>query len=115
MNKIIILCMAVLLPLILVPKAFCGESIDDVFDQFGKEYEALEPPTKGSSVRADYRIEQTAIASFYTAKILKLLAQQNQEISSKYDTMLQKYDQIIEQNKKIIELLSRLPEKQEKK
>ena len=115
MKSIIIFCMAFLLPLILTPKASFGESIDDVFDQFDKEYEALEPPSKGSSVRADYRIEQTAVASFYTAKILKLLAQQNQEISSKYDMMLQKDDQIIEQNNKIIELLSRLPEKQEKK
>ena len=115
MNKIIILCLAVLFPLVLAPKASCDESIDDVFDQFGKEYEALEPPSRGSSVRADYRIEQTAVASFYTAKILKLLAQQNRELSSKYDVMLEKYDQIIEQNKKIIDLLSRLPEKQEEK
>lgn len=115
MNRIIILCMVVLLPLILAPRTSWGESIDDVFDQFGKEYEALEPPSRGSSVRADYRIEQTAVASFYTAKMLKFLAQQNQEISSKYDMMLQKYDQIIEQNNKIIELLSRLPERQEKK
>ena len=105
--------MAALLPLILASKAPC-ESIDEVFDQFGQEYEALKPPATGSSIRADYRIEQTAVASFYTTKMLKLLVQQNQEIAVKYNTMLQKYDRIIEQNKKIIELLSRLPERQEK-
>lgn len=89
------------------------DSIDEISDQFMKEYEALKPPSETSSVHTDYKFDQTALASFYTIKVLKLLYEQNQQMVSKYDEMLQRYEKIIHQNEEIIKILSQI-EKQKK-
>ncbi|MBN1106444.1 MAG: hypothetical protein JXL84_23775 [Deltaproteobacteria bacterium] len=93
----------------LAPDAFC-QSADEVFEQFGRKYESLKPGP-GSSVTTDYKLEQTALAAFYTAKMLSLLSRQNQELLTKYEETSKKYDRIINQNEKIIELLTALTKK----
>ena len=98
---------------LILPQISFSESTDELSEQFVREYEALKPP-ETSSVRTDYKFEQTALATFQTAKLLQLMYNQNQEIISKYDEMLQKYDKIIEQNKEIIKILSNLKTNEEK-
>jgi hypothetical protein len=106
MKKILIMIILVSLMMLNHRFAFC-DPIDDLSDQFTKEYEALKPP-ESSSVRTDYKFEQTALATFYTIKVLKLMYEQNQHVVSKYDEMLQRYDKLIEQNEEIIKILSRM-------
>ncbi len=83
------------------------ESVDEIFDQFDQEFKSL-VPRKGSSVDTDYKFSQTALATFYSTKVLSLIYRQNQDMYTKYDEILSKYDRIIEQNERIIELLTTL-------
>ncbi|RJR44809.1 MAG: hypothetical protein C4576_12870 [Desulfobacteraceae bacterium] len=85
-----------------------AQSLDDTFDEFSHRFQALKPPP-GSSVRSDYKLDQTALASFYTAKMLTVISKQNQELIARYDEVSRKYDQMIKQNEKIIQLLSQKP------
>lgn len=89
--------------------AFC-DPMDDLIDQFEKEFEA-EKPVPYTSVRADYKQAQAALGSFYTTKTLSLIYKQNQTVVEKYDQLIAKYDQIIEQNQEIIRLLSVIAKK----
>ena len=91
---------------------FC-DSMEDMVDQFGKEYEAMRPSSPNSSVNTDYRTGQTALGVFYTIKTLRLMYSQNKEMMGKYDEMLIKYNEIIKQNKEIIQLLNLMVKKAE--
>ena len=86
------------------------DPVDDLIDQFGKEFEAVKPPPN-TSVNADYKLDQVALGAFYTTKTLSLIYKQNQAVMEKYDQLLVKYDKIIEQNKEIIKLLSIVAER----
>ncbi len=107
MKKIAVITTIISLTLFCHPNAF-SESMDEIEDQFSKEYEALKPPSESSSVRTDYKFDQTALATLYTTKMLRLMYNQNQQIISKYDDILQKYDKMIQQNEEVIKLLSDL-------
>ncbi|MBW2130225.1 MAG: hypothetical protein JRH13_12765, partial [Deltaproteobacteria bacterium] len=82
----------------------CNPEEGDSFEQFHRKYKSLEP-REGSSAGTDYLIGQTALATFYTTKMLNLIHEQNRQLLEKYDEAIEKYDLMIEQNKKIIELL----------
>jgi hypothetical protein len=87
-----------------------AQTLDDTFDEFNHRFQALRPPP-GSSVHSDYKLDQAALASFYTARILTIISKQNQELIARYDDVSRKYDQMIKQNEKIIQLLSQKPGK----
>ncbi len=89
------------------PQITLGQSIDEINEQYNKDYEALKPPSNSSSVRTDYVFEQTALSTMQTAKLLKMIYEQNREMLSKYDGVLEKFDEIIRQNNEIIKLLSK--------
>jgi hypothetical protein len=109
-----VLLMAVLFfNVILFSQITRGESIDEINDQYNKQYEVLKQPSDSSSVKTDYVFEQTALSTEQTAKILKLIYEQNREMLSKYDNALKKYDEIIRQNNEIIKLLSNKDSKDE--
>lgn len=105
----VILCVVATAVFLPTPWAHC-QSADEVFEQLGQKYNSLKPP-EGSSVGSDYMLKQTALASFYTAKMLSLISRQNQEMISRYDEVSKKYDRMITQNEKIIELLTALTKK----
>jgi len=88
-----------------------AESMDELIDSLDKQYEEL-VPAPYSSVNTDYKLSQVALGSLYTTKALNLLYKQNQEISKKYDTLIQKYDKVIDQNDEIIRLLTVISEKE---
>jgi len=83
-----------------------GDPLDDLLDEFNKDYNAIKPPSEYSSVNSDYKLGQAALGTLYTTKALGLLYRQNQELLAKYDEMLRKYDEVIRQNKEIIRILS---------
>lgn len=89
-----------------LPMGVWADPMDDLIERFTHEYEAIEPPSRYSSVRSDYKLGQAALGTFYTTQTLGLLYRQNQQLLEKYDEMLLKYDQIIQQNKEIIRILS---------
>jgi hypothetical protein len=97
---------------LLVPQTAVSQSAEELLSQFDQEYESLQPPAEGSSVSADYKIRQTALATSYSTRILGLLYRQNMETAQKYDEMLQKYEEIIRQNEQIIEILSTIVKSQ---
>ncbi|HIE53565.1 MAG TPA: hypothetical protein EYP90_00020 [Chromatiaceae bacterium] len=88
-----------------------GDPLEELLEEFEKQYEATRPPSPYSSVNSDYKLRQAALGTFYTTKAIGLLYRQNQELMSKYNEMLKKYDQIIEQNKEIIRILSTIAKK----
>lgn len=90
------------------------DPVDELLDQFGKDYEAVKPPSPTSSVNTDYKLGQAALGAYYTTKTLGLMYKQNAELMAKYDEMIQKYDKLIEQNKEVIRLLSILAKKEQK-
>lgn len=106
------LALGAVLLLLIVPQIAASQSAEELLSQFDQEYDSLQPPAEGSSVSADYKIRQTALATSTTAKILGLLYRQNVETSHKYDEMLQKYEEIIRQNEQIIEILSTIVKNQ---
>jgi len=85
-----------------------ADPMDDLLEQFGKEYEEVKPRSQYSSVKTDYLLEQTAFGIYYTTKSLSLIYGQNAQMMGKYDELLAKYNQVIEQNREIIRLLSRI-------
>jgi len=112
MKKTLVISILVSLIMFCAQTAF-SQSIDELTEQFEKEIESNKPPSETSSVGTDYIYKQTALATMYTTKMLKLMYEQNQEILSKYDEILQKYDEMIQQNNEIIKLLSELVKKDE--
>jgi len=100
---------------IVSPKITLGQSIDEIDERYNKDYEALKPPSDSSSVRTDYVFEQTALSTMQTTKLLKLIYEQNREMLSRYDGVLDKFDEIIRQNNEIIKLLSKDVSKDESK
>jgi len=113
MKKILLI--SVFLQVMLFSQLTLGESIDEINDQYNKEYEAIRPSSGSRSVGTDYLFEQTALSTLQTTKVLKLIYEQNREILSKYDDALNKYDEIIRQNNEIIKLLSKDVSKDEGK
>jgi hypothetical protein len=111
--KTIFLTVGILALFILCPKFSHGASMDELTEQYNKQYEALKPPSTYSSVRSDYVFEQTALATQQTTKILELIYEQNREMISKYEAALNKFDEIIRQNSEIIKLLSKNGSKDE--
>ncbi len=87
-----------------------AQVLDDTFEEFNQRFQSLRPPP-GSSVRSDYKLDQAALASFYTARILTIISKQNQDLLARYDEVSKKYDHMIKQNEKIIQLLSQKPGK----
>jgi hypothetical protein len=112
-----ILFIIVVLFTLFIPPAQSGysASMDELTDQYNKQYDALKPPSNYSSVRSDYVFEQTALSTQQTTKILELIYEQNRQMLSRYDEMLNKYDEIIKQNNEIIKLLSKNGSKDETK
>jgi hypothetical protein len=104
--KAIFLIVGISAFLILCPKYSHCASMDELSEQYNKQYEALKPPAY-SSVRSDYVFEQTALATQQTTKILELIYEQNREMLSKYEETLNKFNEIIRQNNEIIKLLSK--------
>jgi hypothetical protein len=113
MKKLVIL-QVILAVLFVLPGYGNCDPLEDLMAQFGKEYNAEKPPSPYSSINSDYRLNQTALSSLYTTKVLGLVYRQNQQLIDKYDEMIQKYDRIIDQNDRIIELLSVIARKNEK-
>jgi len=113
--KTIYLIAGVFALFILCPRFSHGASMDELTEQYNKQYEALKPPSNYSSVRSDYVFEQTALATQQTTKILELIYEQNREMLSKYEETLNKFDEIIRQNNEIIKLLSKNGSKDEVK
>ena len=91
--------------------AFC-DPMDELIDQFEKEYEAKKPAPY-TTVGADYKQAQAALGASYTTKALGLIYKQNQTVVEKYDQLIQKYDQVIEQNQEIIRLLTVMAKEKE--
>ncbi|MBU0993998.1 MAG: hypothetical protein KJ737_16000 [Proteobacteria bacterium] len=91
-----------------------AESMDEMIDQLGREFDSLKPPPN-SSVNADYKLEQAALGTLYTAKAINKLFEQNQEMLEKYNEMLMKYNEMVEQNKEVIRLLSIIAKKEAEK
>lgn len=87
-----------------------AESIDEAFEEFSARFQTLRPPP-GSSVNADYKLDQAAMASFFSARMLALIGKQNEELLARYEETARKYDHMIRQNEKIIQLLSQKPGK----
>jgi hypothetical protein len=85
-----------------------AETIDDAFEEFSQRFQSLRPPP-GSSIHSDYKLEQAALGSYFSARMLALISKQNQELIARYDEIARKYDQMIKQNDKIIQLLSQKP------
>ena len=106
MKKILI-TVILILQVVLLSQTTIGESLDEIDEQYNREYEALKPTSNSSSVKTDYLFEQTALSTMQTTKLLKLICEQNKEMISKYDEALSKYDEIIRQNNEIIKLLSK--------
>jgi hypothetical protein len=92
-----------------------GESINEVDDQYNKQYDALKPSSTSSSVRTDYIFERIDLSTMQSAKVLRLIYEQNQEMLARYEDTLKKYDEIIRQNNEIIKLLSKGDSKGEDK
>ena len=105
--KKILLAVILFLQVISIPRFAPGQAIDEINEQYNKDYEALKPPSESSSVRTDYVFEQTALSTRQTTRLLELIYEQNREMLSKYDQVLSKYDDIIRQNNEIIKLLSK--------
>lgn len=104
MKKILIVLMVMLSPCIMNPSGH-AQSLDDAFEQFSLQFQTMKPPP-GSSINTDYKLEQSAFAGYYAARMLTLIGKQNQELLSRYDEMLRKYDLLLKQNERIIQLLS---------
>lgn len=113
MKRLSALLIGVLMGICWGGTGFC-DPLDELLDRFGKDYEAVKPPSSYSSVNSDYKLGQAALGAYYTTKTLGLIYKQNTELMSKYEQMIQKYDKVIEQNKEVIRLLSILAKKEEK-
>jgi hypothetical protein len=99
--------------LVLLMGSFDSASADpmqQLIDSLGSEFEALIPPPT-SSVGTDYPTRQAALGSYYTARSIGLLYEQNQEMLARQDALLTRYDQIIEQNRQIIAILQAISER----
>lgn len=110
MKKLLIIVSIQLFVLMILSSQSLSDSVETIVEQFGKKYNALNPPPN-SSVNTDYKQQQIALGSFYSVKIMEQIYNQNREIVQKNNQMLKKYDEIIQQNKELIRLLSILVKK----
>ncbi|MBW2018319.1 MAG: hypothetical protein JRJ01_16025 [Deltaproteobacteria bacterium] len=83
MNKKGILFLFIFFLPLLVLTVPCNPEEGDSFEQFHRKYKSLEP-REGSSAGTDYLIGQTALATFYTTKMLNLIHEQNRQLLEKY-------------------------------
>ncbi len=95
-------------------QVLAGDPLEELLEEFNKQYEAIKPPSQFSSVGSDYKLGQAALGTLYTTKAIGLLYKQNREILEKYNEMLRKYDKVIEQNREIIKILSQIAKNQER-
>lgn len=109
MKKILFILICITFMAATVPGGH-AESIDEAFEEFSSRFQSLKPPP-GSSINSDYKLEQSALASFFSARMLALISKQNQELLARSDEIARKYDQMIKQNEKIIQLLTQKPGK----
>ncbi len=100
----------VLLCVLGCPSTLFCESMDEMAEQYEKEYHALVPPPN-SSMNSDYKLGQVALGTMYTGKSIKMLYDQNQKQIDQNQIMILKYDEIIRQNNEIINLLKILAKK----
>ena len=91
-----------------------ADPLEELMENFDKDYNAIKPPSEYSSVNSDYKLGQAALGTMYTTRAIGLLYRQNQQLLEKYEEMLQKYDKVIEQNREIIRLLSSIVKNQKK-
>ena len=91
-----------------------SDSMDELIDRFGQEFEAKKPAPY-STENPDYKLDQIALGALYTTKTIGLIYKQNQTLMDKYDQLIMKYDKIIQQNEQIIKLLSIMAKKEEVK
>lgn len=107
--------MCVLLLVLIVcpacPTVLFGESMDELAEQYEKAFDAAVPPPN-SSMNNDYKMEQVALGTMYTAKSLKMLYDQNRKLIDQNAAILLKYDEIIRQNNEVIRLLKIMAQKQ---
>ncbi len=92
------------------PSAILSESMDEMAEQYEKEYQALVPPPN-SSMNSDYKLGQVALGTMYTGKSIKRLYDQYQKQIDQNQIMMLKYDEIIRQNNEIINLLKIISKK----
>lgn len=95
--------------------AMAADPLEELLEEFHKEYNAIKPSSQYSSVNSDYKLGQAALGTLYTTKAIGLLYKQNQEILEKYDEMLRRYDKIIKQNREIIKILTSIAKSQNKR
>ena len=88
---------------------FC-ESMDEMAAQYERAYEAVVPPPN-SSMNADYKMEQVALGTMYTARSLRMLYDQNRKLIDQNTAILLKYDEVIRQNNEMIKLLKVISKK----
>jgi hypothetical protein len=93
----------IILGFLCCPSALICESMDELSEKYEKAYNALVPPSN-SSMNSDYKMEQVAVGTMYTAKSLKMLYNQNQEQTNQNKV-------IIKQNNEIIRLLKIIAKK----
>ena len=87
------------------------ETMDELAEKYESAYDAAVPPPN-SSMNNDYKMEQVALGTMYTAKSMKMLFHQNQKLIEQNQAILQKYDKIIEQNNEMIKLLRIIMQRQ---
>ena len=104
MRPILIYSCIVFALIMALPAALQSKSIDDLLDQYSRQYQEM-IPAPNSSINDDYKMGQTALGVFYTNQILNLIYAQNQEMVAGYNEMLTKYNEVIRQNNEIIKLL----------
>jgi hypothetical protein len=97
--------------ILLLYAASSCETIDELADKYETAYESAVPPPN-SSMNNDYKMEQVALGTMYTAKSMKLLYHQNQTIIQQNQEILRKYDKMIEQNNEMIKLLRIIMQRQ---
>lgn len=109
-RKILCISLFVFIGCLGCPTVLFCESMDELAEQYEKAYEAVVPPPN-SSMNADYKMEQVALGTMYTAKSLKMLYDQNRKLIDQNTAILLKYDEIIGQNNEMIRLLKIIAQK----
>ena len=92
---------------LLHPGSVYSDSVDNLARELSEEFEKR-VPGDNSSVDSDYKLEQIALGTLYTTRILQLMYGQDKDMIYKINLLSEKYDRIIEQNKEIINLLKKI-------
>ena len=101
---------AVFFMIVLMAVSAWSDPMQELIDTLEQDYQRM-VPGPNSSVGTDYPTRQAALGALYTNRAIGLLYEQNQEVISKQEDLLDRYDRIIDQNQKIIELLTIISEK----